>query len=179
MTQPESTLNIDERARELEQHIQEAFGSLRYPGKHKVVYDTAPSNLDCADILHAFGGRHWSDIPSQVLTKNTMAYHYLTPEGYRFYLPAYLRAALKRENEMAGLRGDLITSLAPRRLKKGDPRIDPQSEKLFRERISLLTEPQKEVVREFLQWIRDAFDDAYIKEPALDPGGVWRKDGSS
>lgn len=105
-----------------------------------------------------------------------MAYNYLTPEGYRYYLPAYLRAALNRSDRMGGLRGDLIASLAPRRARKGVGGVDPASEKFFRERISLLSKVQREVVREFLEWIRDAFDDAYTREPALDPGAVWWKD---
>ena len=90
--------------------------------------------------------------------------HFFTPEGFQFFLPAFLLAALDEEN--AELRQALVLSLAP-----GD---DAAERAEFQRRVGLCTREQRAAIRFFLQVVADFYADAFTRRPAaLDPVGFW------
>jgi hypothetical protein len=120
--------------------IRAVFGRLSPPGLDRLC--SPPVTEDGEDLIADFGGKHWSELPIPTVFYNRAGLSSLSPEGFRFYLPAFMTASLTATSEEG--RGDIsqytMWSLAP----------DPESASRFQERISLLTDEEREVVREFL-----------------------------
>src|SRR2546427_667355 len=75
-------------------HIDEAFSQMPYPGDEHIVYDNSGFYLDCEEIKDALKGLHWRDVPIETLDRLRDFLPLFSPEGYRFYLPAYLRLSI-------------------------------------------------------------------------------------
>ena len=74
----------------LKQQIQDAFAGAPRPEDDRIAYN--PNYWEGDELAQAFKGRHWMD-----LTHAELQYHsasFLSHEGFRYYLPAYLMAAL-------------------------------------------------------------------------------------
>jgi hypothetical protein len=62
------------------------------------VTKAAPKEYDdSAELEAALRGRHWRDVPRETLYAKRQELPLLTSEGFRFYLPAFLLAALDDE----------------------------------------------------------------------------------
>jgi hypothetical protein len=70
--------------------IDGAFGVMPYPGDEHIVYDNSGSHLECAGIKSALKGHHWRDVSFDALDHLREALSFLSPEGFRFYLPAFM-----------------------------------------------------------------------------------------
>jgi hypothetical protein len=78
---------------ELIERIERAWGnSPRPPEGHATsapdVYD------DSAELEEALRGKHWRDVSRDTVYEHRLDLALLSPEGFRFYLPAWLLAAL-------------------------------------------------------------------------------------
>src|SRR5437763_17061569 len=74
----------------LRQHIEAVFGRMSYPGDDHIVADNSGRNVEYERIKRQLVSRHWRDVPSQTLIRLRDQLSYLSPEGYRFYLPAFM-----------------------------------------------------------------------------------------
>jgi hypothetical protein len=52
---------------------------------------------DSAELERALRGRHWRDVPHETVYAARIDLSLLSPQGLRFYLPAWLLAALEDE----------------------------------------------------------------------------------
>jgi hypothetical protein len=142
---------------ELVAQIERAFADVAYPGDDgicKGVTDEARRlGTEEANIEAVFRGRHWRDVPVENLSLYSATLSFLTPEAYRFYLPAYMLAvirlapeAIKRFPRSGDIEGSLLFSL--------EPATDHTALQDFvHERIDPLTSEQKAAVREFIHWL--------------------------
>lgn len=72
-----------------------SFQRLSYPGDLNLVYDNTGNHLECLEIQQAFVAKHWSELTLETLVRENSALSFLTPEAFRFYLPAYLSIVIQ------------------------------------------------------------------------------------
>lgn len=128
---------------ELVQKIEAAFADAVYPGDDNLVnlYHDDVFCQECAEIHKTFKGRRWQTITKDVLTRNHEAVFLFRPDAYRYYLPAFLIAALRQLKTSDNLPPSTVFSLSP---------IDKETD-YFKSRIRGFTAEQKQVIREFLE----------------------------
>lgn len=182
--------------------IDRAFADLPYPGDDRIVYDNTGTHLQCEDIKRLLKGHHWRDVPFE-LEKLPSAIFFLSPEGYRFYLPAFMifsavefdradvipdeviqtltlpRAAdLKRLSKIAKVPGEMqpFSQEEWETLLKAlmaSQQLDAQ-ERIFFARVSGFTVEQSMTIREFLEYMRDTYGDEFPnREPELAIESYW------
>lgn len=72
----------------LVKEIENAFANVILDPKDPLVTDLKHWEAD--DLIMAFKGKHWRDIPLKDLYINRFAISLLTPSAFLFYLPAFL-----------------------------------------------------------------------------------------
>jgi Uma2 family endonuclease len=103
--------NEDLRIKAVEQ-IETAFVETPYPGDENISTDR--DEID-ERILRS---KHWRDLSLETIYKVRNGLSFLTPEAYRFYLPAFMRATLLHYYQVDTLSSSLISHLSPE--KRGD-----------------------------------------------------------
>jgi hypothetical protein len=72
-------------------HIRESFGPMPYPGDDKIV---SGYNSEDKEILRLLKGHHCQEVSWLSLDLLREELILLTPEGFRFYLPAFMLICL-------------------------------------------------------------------------------------
>jgi Uma2 family endonuclease len=86
--------------------IEEAFANTPHPGNKRIgVYGYS---IDY-DLL----GKHWKEIPLDIIVKQRGELSFLTLEAYRYYIPAFMTATLLHYEEVDTLAGNLISHFSP------------------------------------------------------------------
>jgi hypothetical protein len=132
--------------------IETAFAEVPYPGDDRVKggdYDLSTEEDTSGYIGRGFRGRHWREIPADVLRLN--AWHdsltFMTPDVFHFYLPAFLIGSLHDDE----VQGHTTITLTP-------PPSSPRGQHLFYDPIERLTDAQKKAVGMFWAYLRDRGD---------------------
>jgi len=121
--------------------IERAFRDVAYPGDDRI---SVGSDLDAIELRELFKAKHWSVVPLSAVRSERGSLSFFTPEAFRFYLPAFLRAVLLYPQETDTLRENLFYTLTP-------PESEGESMSWFRELAEGLTVPQREVIRSFVK----------------------------
>jgi len=74
--------------------LEAAFGDLPVPPDDQIVYDNSGDHLECNQIRAKLRGRHWRDLSSDDLAGEADSLGFLTPEAFRFFLPASITVSL-------------------------------------------------------------------------------------
>jgi hypothetical protein len=122
-----------------------AFGSLEIPDEAKIVPDPSGRHLECAQVMRTFGGRKWQSFTIDELEFESDALYFLSPMGFRYYLPAFVRVTVQHLD-----RSDLIPVAIVSCLR---PRSDPDFRALNRERLTILDAAQRKVLIDFCQFL--------------------------
>ncbi len=87
-------------AEELKRCVEEAFADTVYPVDGNITISECPC-AECCDAREFFQGKHWRDLVegSQELPGLWAGLAILSPEAWRFYLPAYLIVGLGKGAE--------------------------------------------------------------------------------
>jgi len=104
---------MDENLREkVALKITDAFSTTPYPGDNNIG-DGDPFDGD--SVEEAFRGKHWREISLELLLVHHEKLPFLSPEGFRFYFPAYLIGVLYHfeDLDMYFVPSRIITSLTP------------------------------------------------------------------
>jgi hypothetical protein len=131
-----------EAFRELAAEIEGAFESLSYPGDDDLI--GAPTHWEAPEVLEAFRGKHWKDVPLSVLFTHRLSLPLFSDEAFRFYLPAYLVAALLHPEEVDTLRENVFFSLTP-------PESEGPRASSFMERMKRFDAQQTAAIRRFVE----------------------------
>lgn len=130
------------------EQIERAFEDVPYPGDEHIVSDPGWEK----DVLALdFKGKHWKDISRETLRRHQDDLALFTPAGRKFYLPAYLLAALDDRGDLLGW--VIIRLTLPETL---------MFQRMFHSDFDGYSPAQKSAIRAFLEYIRDALssDDA-------------------
>jgi hypothetical protein len=94
------------------EELQAAFGDLPIPARDHLVYDNSGSHLECNHVLSKLQGRHWQDLSAEDLAGEADALWFLTSEGFRFFLPAFVRVSLVDPDRADLIPDAILSSLA-------------------------------------------------------------------
>ncbi len=118
-------------------------------------FATAPmpsGPIECAladeEVQQDFGGRAWASVPLRVVRYHRGDLSFFTAPAFRYYLPAFLLAALPPERDGWGIGGNLVFAFS-------EPSEDWAPR--HNERVRLLARGEKRAVLAFL-WYREYLD---------------------
>jgi len=129
-------------ADELVQEIERAFAGAENPGSERLV--EYPDHWESPAVIESFAGTHWNDVPLDTLINHRLSLPLFTPEAFRFYLPAFLRAAVLHPATVDTLTENLFFMLTP-------PESLEAEMDLFLRRLNGLNAEQKAVIRKFIK----------------------------
>src|SRR4051812_38262225 len=98
---------------DLKLRIVETFGGMPYPGDEQIVVDHPGYNGEREEIKSALKGRHWRDLSFEILDSLRVALLLVSPEGFRFYLPAYMIISMMDYYRADTIPGTVIRALTP------------------------------------------------------------------
>ncbi len=134
--------NLTEIAqRELAQQVEMAFSDVPYPGDDNIV--THPNTSLASHLPALLTGKHWKDVPLEFIIQENLSLPLFTPAGFRFYLPAFLRATLLYPDQVDILPSNIFSSLTP-----PDEEINLQN---FLNRVNGFTREQTETLKAFVR----------------------------
>ncbi len=138
--------------------IEAAFAPVAHPGDDRLLH---PDCRDDMDIVDFYGGIHWRDVASDVVISAYAAPCFFSPEGFQFYLPAFMIWALRNHDcpEMAV--ESTLTALDPS--ERDDQLHDFQVSKF-----ALITPRQRLAIVAFLKVFLDVEDRGQYARLALD-----------
>lgn len=145
--------------RSLLEGLEAAFGGLPIPADEHLVLDNSGYHLECNQVKAKFRGRHWRDLSLADLEGEADSLAFFTPEGFRFFLPAYVRISVL-DFEHA----DLIPMSAVGSLTRPE---NPRLWSYFESRFGALDGRQRGVLKEFLAFLRRHYE-AYFLSGELD-----------
>ena len=82
--------NLPPTAKALRAAIVDAFGSMPYPGDDRIVDDYAGYDPERDEVKRVLKGHHWRDVSFDMLDNLRDSLPFLSPEGFRFYVPAFM-----------------------------------------------------------------------------------------
>lgn len=77
-----------------------SFRDLPHPEAGNIVIDDSGDHLECNQVKENFLPYSWQALPLEIMKNNDSALSFLTPEAFRYYLPAYLVASLNYFEEL-------------------------------------------------------------------------------
>jgi hypothetical protein len=141
-------------AEQLAKSIRYAFAVWPYPGDDQILRDSACAG-DCDQIRSWLLGKRWDALKIGHVAYNDSLDLYLTPAGYRYYLPGLMKLSLENP-EIYDLPAHIADALTPP-TKDRRPRGTWMQD--YKDAFSI---EQQEVIRDFLRWVNARFE-----------GGEW------
>ncbi len=170
--------------------LEAAFGQLPIPRPEDLLTSEPGALLECQDFLPKVQGLHWREIQPQDLAGEADSLSFLSPEGFQFLLPAFVKVsvldptvadlipysilwslsgpdALSLE---AGRRQELTAAAAARGLREPwlsalfDVALTPGNLSLDRGRVATLSEPQRRAILSFVRFLRQFRGDSFSAE---------------
>jgi hypothetical protein len=114
--------------------IEDAWRDVPYPGDSKIF---TPDSYDDEDIVNYFGGTTWRGHSPTGLRCHSSAFTFFTAEAFRYWLPAFMIAAIQDPEE-----ADVVVERIPSSL----------SDSYAPKRWALFTRAQKQAVAAYLRF---------------------------
>jgi hypothetical protein len=90
--------------------IEAAFADVPRPDNDALLWD---QSFDDNDIAALYDVAHWRDVPDAVIEQEYAALSFLSPAGFRHFIPAYMRRVLRHPGSGAAVVGSTLWSLTP------------------------------------------------------------------
>jgi hypothetical protein len=144
--------------------IESAFADAPRPSNDDLLHELC---MDDNDIVYLYPVAHWRDMPDELVESEYAALSFLSPGGFRHFIPAYMSFTLRRLDSGAAAVDSTIWSLAPVFYD------DPGLKDFAVSKLALLTESQCAAAVAFLEAVRELGDD-YIADQAGKALAYWR-----
>ncbi|HET8821522.1 MAG TPA: DUF6714 family protein [Thermoleophilaceae bacterium] len=144
--------------------IDEAFGDTPRPRNDALLHERC---MDDNDVVRLYPVEHWREMPDELVESEYAALSFLSPDGFRHFIPAYMGFTLRHLASGAAAVDSTIWSLAPVFYEGagiGDFVVS---------RLSGLTDDQSGAVIAFLEAVRELGDD-YLAGQAVRALAWWR-----
>ena len=149
------------KAEELKARIREAFAEAVYPGNDNITI-SACSCGECTETRAFFEGKHWRDVAAtgQPFQIGWGGLANLSPDAWRFYLPAYMLLSLKGDGDPGETLECALYSLSPHPTIGND---------LFTERMNAFSIEQQKCIAAYACAAVEpdeedkVFDEAYVR----------------
>jgi hypothetical protein len=148
--------------------IESAFGDAPRPSNDDLLHERC---MDDNDIVHLYPVAHWLEMPDELVESEYAALSFLSPDGFRHFIPAYMGFTLRHLTSGAAAVDSTIWSLAPVFY------ADAGLQDFVVSKLASLTEGQRAAVIAFLEAIRELGDD-YVADQAGQALTYWRERGS-
>jgi hypothetical protein len=136
------------------EQIERAFKDTVYPGDDRIVEN--PNDMESSRLRARFKGKHWTTVPLSTLIKDRSGLPLMTPEAFRFFLPAYMHASVVYPDAVDVIPENVVFHLTP-------PAERSANAEWFRERIRGFSPEQMETIRSFIRyWLASLEPDALI-----------------
>jgi hypothetical protein len=145
--------------------IEAAFADAPRPSNDDLLHEQC---MDDNDIVQLFPLEHWRDMPDELVESEYAALAFLSPDGLRHFIPAYMSFALRRLDSGAAAVDSTIWSLAPVFYE------DETLKDFTVSKFATLSEDQRAAVIAFLEAVRDLGDE-YVAGHAENALGWWRE----
>jgi hypothetical protein len=144
--------------------IEAAFADAPRPSNEDLLHERC---LDDNDIVRLYAVAHWRELPDELVDSEYAALSFLSPDGFRHFIPAYMGFTLRHLGSGAAAVDSTIWSLAPVFYE------DAGIQDFVVSKLSSLTDDQRAAVVAFLEAIRELGDD-YVAEQASQALAYWR-----
>jgi hypothetical protein len=123
--------------------------------------------MDDNDLVDLYPVEHWRDMPDELVETEYAALSFLSPDGFRHFIPAYMRFTMRHLDSGAAAVDSTIWSLAPVFYE------DAGIQEFTVSKLSSLSGDQRAAVVAFLEAVRELGDD-YVAEQAGKALSWWR-----
>ena len=130
--------------------IEEAFGDAPRPPNDALLHERC---MDNNDIVRLNPVEHWREMPDELVESEYAALSFLSPDGFRHFVPAYMGFTLRHLASGAAAVDSTIWSLAPVFYE------DAAIGEFVVSKLSALTDEQRASVIAFLEAVRELGDD--------------------
>lgn len=144
--------------------IEAAFADAPRPPDDQLLHEQC---RDDNDIVRLYPLEHWRDLPDELVESQYAALAFLSPDGYRHFIAAYMGFTLRNLAGGAAAVDSTIWSLAPVFYE------DPGIQEFVVSKLSTLTDDQRAAAVAFLEAVGEEGDD-YLAEQAEKALGYWR-----
>lgn len=144
--------------------IREAFKDTVYPGDDAIAHtNTQYSDYEGNTVREALKGKKWEEVGFATLSNNAIEPAFLTAEGFRYYLPAFMVCMLTDIAEVDVV-GDTIVDY-----------LTPPSDQ-FDDRVQGLSPEQGYSIKKFLEYLYEHYSGYYpSKEPLVAIERYWHQ----
>jgi hypothetical protein len=137
--------------------IEAAFADAPRPPDGELLHERC---FDDNDIAALYGVPHWRELDDATVEREYAALSFLSPAGFRHFIPAYLSFALRRLDSGAAAVDSTIWSLSP------VVYADPELRAFTTSKLEPLDERQREAVVAFLEAAGELGDEHVAAEAA-------------
>ena len=138
--------------------IEGAFADAPRPADAELLHERC---FDDNDILALYGVPHWRELDDATVEREYAALSFLSPAGFRHFIPAYLRFTLRRLDTGAAAVDSTIWSLSPERYE------DPGLQAFAISKLEAFDGRQREAAVAFLEAVRELGDEHVAAEAEL------------
>jgi hypothetical protein len=144
--------------------IESAFADAPRPSNRELLHERC---ADDNDIVRLYPIAHWRDMPDDLVESEYAGLSFLSPVGFRHFIPAYMGFALRRLDTGAAAVNSTIWSLSP------DVYGDPELREFCISKLAPLDERQRAAVIAFLEAVGELGDE-YDAAEAGTALAYWR-----
>jgi hypothetical protein len=137
---------MEDEARDAAAHrVERVFTDVPRPSNDELLH---PRCADDGDIQALYPIARWQDVPDDVVEREYAALSFLSADGFRQFLPAYLLFVLRHEDEGQAVIGSTLAAL--------DPALYSEDLEAFqRSKYVSLTAPEREAIAAFVRAMAD------------------------
>ncbi len=144
--------------------IDAAFGDAPRPSDDDLLHERC---MDDNDIVRLYPVGHWREMPDELVETEYAALSFLSPDGFRHFIPAYMGFALRHHGSGAAAVDSTIWSLAQVFY------ADAGLQDFVASKLAPLDESQRAAVVAFLEAVSELGDD-YLADQAGKALSYWR-----
>jgi hypothetical protein len=125
-----------------------AFPDSGPPAEDRLVLKASADAPDAGELREEFAGRTWKSLTLEFLRRHTLAIFLMTPEAFRYYLPAYMSVSITNPDEADVIPETLVSALNP------SAKVD---EAYKTARLTAFDAAQKRVIASFLGFLAEHY----------------------
>lgn len=160
---------FDKSCNDLAKKVEEVFAGVSYPGDENLTIEDEPyygffGNIK--GVRENFTGKHWKEIPLDMLVRYRDSLSILSSLGYRFYLPSWMIATLLHYGRVDEIPLQTLHSFSGRGFYGW----------FIKDRVAGLNKDQRDVILEFLKFfhmVEDEFTLNYYGDELTEAIQLW------
>jgi hypothetical protein len=137
--------------------IKDAFSEAELPGDYLLFADDDCNDLERENVHREFAGKHWQDVPFETLRREYSALTFFAPDGFRFFMPAFLTASVARYDDSDMIPGSIVSLLSVPPTDDADWRL------LYETRMSSFSRIELEAICSVLVYLQNAHGEDFLK----------------